>query len=153
MADWLCNGTLVTQKIAWIEHGTQGLPCCTYWTRNHSVACGHRCLCFIAVCNSDGKLNEHRFMEKIVRRTFQPILRIFESGDGEYRYEKSHRKILIAMGVLFLALSTVSAVLAVISSQLGGLIPFLVFFMIGLVCEVVGLLGSNRAVAKIWGSK
>ncbi|PFG52692.1 hypothetical protein ATG98_1755 [Marinobacter sp. LV10R520-4] len=92
-------------------------------------------------------------MEKIVRRIFQPILRVFEFGDGEYRYEKSHRKILIAMGVLFLALSTVSAVLAIISSQLGGLIPFLVFFMIGLVCEVVGLLGSNRAVAKIWGSK
>jgi hypothetical protein len=117
------------------------------------VACGHRCLRFIAASNSDGKLYEHRFMEKIVRRIFQPILRIFESGDGEYRYETSHRKILIAMGVLFLALSTVSAVLAIISSQLGGLIPFLVFFMIGLVCEVVGLLGSNRAVAKIWGSK
>jgi isoprenylcysteine carboxyl methyltransferase (ICMT) family protein YpbQ len=92
-------------------------------------------------------------MEKIVKRIFQPILRIFESDDGEYHYEKSHRKILIAMGVLFLALSAVSAVLAIISSQMGGLIPFLVFFMIGLVCEVVGWLGSNRAVAKIWGSK
>jgi single-stranded DNA-specific DHH superfamily exonuclease len=92
-------------------------------------------------------------MEKILRRMFQPILRIFESADGEYRYEKSHRKILIAVGVLFLALSAVSAVLAITSSQLGGLIPFLVFFMIGFVCEVVGLLGSNRAVAKIWGNK
>jgi len=57
------------------------------------------------------------------------------------------------MGVLFLALSAVSAVLAIISSQMGGLIPSFVFFMIGLVCEVVGWLGSNRAVAKIWGSK
>jgi hypothetical protein len=47
----------------------------------------------------------------------------------------------------------VSAVLAISSSEMGGLIPFLVFFMVGFVCEVVGLLGSNRAVAKIWGSK
>ncbi|MCL1486538.1 MAG: hypothetical protein MH186_00335 [Marinobacter sp.] len=66
--------------------------------------------------------------KKILRKIFQPILRIFESGDGEYRYEKSHRKILIAMGVLFLVLSTVSAVLAISSSEMGGLIPFLVFF-------------------------
>ena len=107
----------------------------------------------VEVCNFDGKLYEHRFMAKILRKIFQPILRIFESGDGEYRYEKSHRKILIAMGVLFLTLSTVSAVLAISSSEMGGLIPFLVFFMVGFVCEVVGLLGSNRAVAKIWGSK
>jgi len=107
----------------------------------------------VEVCNFDGKLYEHRFMAKILRKIFQPILRIFESGDGEYRYEKSHRKILIAMGVLFLTLSTVSAVLAISSSEMGGLIPFLVFFVVGFVCEVVGLLGSNRAVAKIWGSK
>lgn len=92
-------------------------------------------------------------MIKTVRKLCCPILRIFESGEGEYRYEKSHRKILIAVGVLFLGLSIASAVLAINSSQLGGLIPFLIFFLIGFVCEVVGLLGSERAVAKIWGSK
>jgi hypothetical protein len=32
-------------------------------------------------------------------------------------------------------------------------IPFLVFFIIGSVCIVVGSLGSERAIAKIWGSK
>jgi hypothetical protein len=25
--------------------------------------------------------------------------------------------------------------------------------LVGLVCEIVGFLGSDRAVAKIWGSK
>ncbi len=92
-------------------------------------------------------------MKTILRKTFQPILHIFESGEGEYRYEKSHRKILLTVGVLFLLLSIVSAVLTIISSNIGGLIPFLIFFLVGLVCEVVGLLGNNRAVAKIWGSK
>jgi hypothetical protein len=92
-------------------------------------------------------------MIKTAKKLCYPILRIFESGEGEYRYEKSHRKILLAVGVLFLGLSIASAVLAINSSQLGGLIPFLIFFLIGFVCEVVGLLGSERAVAKIWGSK
>lgn len=82
-----------------------------------------------------------------------PILNIFESGEGEYIYKASHRKILLIVGVLFLILSTVSAVSAVSSSQMGGVIPFLIFFIIGLVCEVIGLLGSDRAVSKIWGSK
>ena len=92
-------------------------------------------------------------MKKTLRKIFLPILRIFETGEGEYSYKKSHRSILLIVGVLFLFLSAGSAVSAISSSQMGGIIPFLVFFLVGLVCEVVGLLGSNRAVAKIWGSK
>ena len=92
-------------------------------------------------------------MKNSLRKIFLPILSIFESGEEEYNYKKSHRKILLIVGALFLILSAVSAISAISSSQLGGLIPFLVFFLVGLVCEVVGLLGSNRAVAKIWGSK
>jgi len=92
-------------------------------------------------------------MKNTLRKIFLPILRIFESGDGEYSYKKSHRKILIVVGMLFLILSAVSAASAISSSQLGGLIPFLVFFIVGFVCELIGLLGSDRAVAKIWGSK
>ena len=92
-------------------------------------------------------------MKNSLRKLFLPILSIFESGEGEYSYKESHRKILLIVGALFLILSAVSAILAISSSQMGGLIPFLVFFLVGFVCEVVGLLGSNRAVAKIWGSK
>lgn len=92
-------------------------------------------------------------MKKILRKIFQPILRIFESGEGEYLYKKSHRNILIAVGALFFILSATSAVSAISASQIGGFIPFIVFFVVGLVCEVIGLLGSNHAVAKIWGSK
>lgn len=92
-------------------------------------------------------------MKNLFRKLFLPILSIFESGKGDYIYKKSHRKILLIVGGMFLILSAVSAISAISSSQMGGIIPFLVFFLVGLVCEVVGLLGSNRAVAKIWGSK
>jgi len=92
-------------------------------------------------------------MKNLLRKLFLPVLRIFESGEGEYIYKKSHRKILLFVGVLFLLLSAISAVSAINSSQIAGLIPFLVFFLVGAVCEVIGLLGSDRAVAKIWGSK
>jgi hypothetical protein len=50
-------------------------------------------------------------------------------------------------------LSTLSGITAIASDQLGGLIPILVFFVIGFVCLIVGFLGSDRAVAKIWGSR
>ncbi|ORU90662.1 MAG: hypothetical protein A6F71_06820 [Cycloclasticus sp. symbiont of Poecilosclerida sp. M] len=92
-------------------------------------------------------------MKNTFRKISQPILSIFESGEEAYSYKESHRKILLVMGGLFLFLSAVSAMSAIVSSQIGGVIPFLVFFLLGFVCEIVGLLGNNRAVAKMWGSK
>jgi hypothetical protein len=92
-------------------------------------------------------------MKEVFRKVFQPILTIFESGEGEYVYKDSHRKILFAVGGLFLVLSTASAYFTISAAQYGGLIPVAVFFGIGFVCEIVGLLGTDRAVAKMWGSK
>lgn len=91
-------------------------------------------------------------MKNILRKVFQPILGFFESGEGDYNYKPSHRTILLVVGILFLILATVSAISAITASQMAGIIPILIFLLVGLVCGVVGLLGSNRAVAKIWGS-
>jgi len=91
-------------------------------------------------------------MKTTFRNIFRPILRVFESGQAEYRYETSHRKILLAVGALFLFLSMVSAALTVASSQWAGVLPALIFFVIGFVCEVIGFLGNDRAVARIWGN-
>jgi len=96
---------------------------------------------------------EVKNMNDLLRKLFQPVLQIFESGEGEYSYKQSHRTILIIVGVLFLVLASVSAVAAISASQMGGFFPVLIFFLIGFVCEVVGLLGNERAVAKIWGNK
>ncbi|WP_414700635.1 hypothetical protein [Paraglaciecola sp. 2405UD69-4] len=51
-------------------------------------------------------------------------------------------------------LSGVSAVSAFYSEiSIGALVPIIVFFTVGFVAVIVGSLGTNRAVAKVWGTK
>jgi len=99
------------------------------------------------------EIKQHRYMKNSLRKIFRPVLNTLESGDEDYSYKESHRKILLAVGGLFLVLSVVSAAAAISTADKGGLLAFLVFFLVGVLCEVVGLLGTNRAVAKLWGSK
>ncbi|MGV6827009.1 MAG: hypothetical protein ACWA5Q_08525 [bacterium] len=90
-------------------------------------------------------------MKETLRNIFSPILNAFESGNSEYSYKPSYRTILIAVGALFLLLSIISLTAAYYAAQPGAWLPFLVFFCAGAVCEIIGLLGTDRAVAKIWG--
>ncbi len=91
-------------------------------------------------------------MKKILRKLCSPLLNIFESGSGDFAYKRSHRTILLVMGCLFSGL----AVLVLFLSQgedLGYLLPVFVFGGIGLVSLLVGCLGNDRAVAKIWNAR
>lgn len=92
-------------------------------------------------------------MKSALTRIFWPILRIFESGEEPAHYKKSHRVALVVLGVLFTLLSLGSATAAYLSGEPGALIPVVVFFGVGLVALVVGTLGSDRAVSRIWGTK
>ena len=92
-------------------------------------------------------------MKDTLRNILRPILNIFESGDSAFEYKSSHRLILKVMGSLFFILSIFSLVAGIIASQIGALLPGVVFFLVGFVCMVVGFLGNDRAVAKIWSSK
>ncbi len=92
-------------------------------------------------------------MKLMIRKIFSPVLKRFESGEGVYSYKPSHRKILVVVGCLFLVLSAVSGAAALATLQLGAAVPFLIFFCAGLLCLVVGAVGSDRAVANIWGNK
>ena len=92
-------------------------------------------------------------MKESLRRRFAFVLAPFEKGQEEYVYKGSHRKILIVIGLLFCALSLASLSLSMKFSEFGGIIPIVVFLSVGLVCEIVGFLGSERAVATIWKSK
>lgn len=92
-------------------------------------------------------------MKSSFRTLFSPILKYFESGVGSYNYKKSHRIILIVVGCLFLLLSFISIAGGLATSLMGAAIPFLVFFLGGLLCLAIGALGTDRAVAKIWGTK
>jgi hypothetical protein len=92
-------------------------------------------------------------MKALFSRLFWPILAIFETGRPAQGYRPSHRKILIAVGVLFSFLCGVSVYFGVTADMMGALIPSLIFFAVSLVCLVVALLGSDAAVARIWGSR
>jgi hypothetical protein len=87
-----------------------------------------------------------------LRKLFWFILYFFEKGDEPYQYKALNRKILIFVGVLFILLSSLSAYFSIKMQDYGYLLPVVVFFSIGFVCIIVGALGSNKAIAKIWGN-
>jgi hypothetical protein len=92
-------------------------------------------------------------MKEKLTKLCWPVLKFFETGEQTETYQKSHRLVLNIVGALFLFLSTASAVTAYISGEIGALIPVIVFLSIGVVAIIVGLLGSDSAVSKIWGKK
>lgn len=92
-------------------------------------------------------------MKDVLRKVFWPILLFFEKGGNAEGYRPSHRKILLAVGFLFLILSGVSLFFSVVAETFSALLPIVLFFVISLVCFVVGLLGSDSAVARIWGTR
>lgn len=91
-------------------------------------------------------------MIKLLRAPFGFILKPLESGSEAYVYKPSHRTILIAMSCMFIGLA--SLVFYIMPSwDSGYLLPILVFGGAGLLGLVVGILGEDRAVARLWGSK
>ena len=92
-------------------------------------------------------------MKKLLIKFFSPILNIFEGGDEPYSAKPLNRKILIVIGVLFSGLCSVVVYLSYDKGEPGYIIPVIVFSAVALVALVVGFLGSDRAVAKVWGNK
>jgi hypothetical protein len=91
-------------------------------------------------------------VKELLRTLFSPILAIFESGDEPYHYSASHRTILIIVGILFSGLAGLVFWL-VQGLELTYLLPVVVFGGIAFLSLVIGLLGSDRAVAKVWRSR
>ena len=84
-------------------------------------------------------------MKHRLRQLFSFILKPLESGKVGPSYKDSHRTVLKLVGVLFLVLATVS---------IGALVyTALVFLGVGGTCLVVGALGSDVAVSKMWGNR
>ncbi|HBX38290.1 MAG TPA: hypothetical protein DEG76_13805 [Pseudohongiella sp.] len=92
-------------------------------------------------------------MREKLRAIFAPVLAVFEKGEPAVSYRPSHRRILLALGTLFLLLGAVSTYLAFNSGQQASLIPALIFGAVSLVSVVVATLGNDTAVARIWGLK
>lgn len=91
-------------------------------------------------------------MKDLIRGMFSIVLLRLESGDEPYVYKPSHRKILTIMGFLFSCLATLVFFLGR-GEEIGYLFPVVIFGLLGVLSIVVSLVGSDRAVSKIWGSK
>jgi hypothetical protein len=92
-------------------------------------------------------------MKHFLRNVFSPILTIFEQGDEPYMYKSLSRKILIAMGIMFAGIATFVITYIIRNDAYGYFAPAIVFSLVALVAIIVGCLGTERAVAKIWGNK
>lgn len=91
-------------------------------------------------------------MKQQLRTLFSPILNFFESGTEDFVYKASHRTVLIFIGCLFSGLS-IAVFMVAQGKELGYFFPVLIFAGIGFVSLLVGIVGNDRAVAKIWGSR
>ena len=94
-------------------------------------------------------------MRTFLRKQFRFILDPLEKGDAPFTVNPLSRKVLIVMGFLFSALSSGSIIVFFLSdlSEPISLFPGVVFLIVGLLCLIVGCLGSDRAVAKVWGDR
>ena len=91
-------------------------------------------------------------MKQQLRKLFSPLLNVFESGSESFQYKPSQRKILVFVSILFSGLAALIVVLGQ-GAGAGYLFPAIVFGLAGLTGLVVGLLGTDRAVARIWGNR
>ncbi|MHA7833102.1 MAG: hypothetical protein ACX94A_01345 [Algiphilus sp.] len=92
-------------------------------------------------------------MKAQFRRLFAPVLQPLEAGDGAFRYQPMHRTILLVVAGLFLLLSAVSAYFSISAGLTAGLLATVVFLTLSSTCAIVGLLGNDRAVARLWGNR
>lgn len=91
-------------------------------------------------------------MKKVLRKIFAPLLNRFEAGEKPFAYKPSHRKILIIVGCMFSALATLILFLAQ-GQDPTYYLPAAIFGGVGLVALIIGSLGTDRAVAQLWGSR
>ena len=89
-------------------------------------------------------------MKELLRSICSPILKIFETGDEQYVYKPMSRVILLVISILF---GFLTAGIIFLMNSLGAIIPLIIFGTVSLVCLIVATLGTDRAVAKIWGNR
>lgn len=92
-------------------------------------------------------------MKASLRALFSPLLNPLERGDEPYVYKPLNRRILLAVSLLFSLLCAALVYLIPAEADKGYLVPVVVFGLVALVGFIVGLLGNDRAVAKIWGNR
>lgn len=92
-------------------------------------------------------------MKTALRHLCRPLLAPLEAGNEPYHYKPLSRKVLLFFGAVFTFLGLLAAWLIPADADPGYYFPVVVFTLAGLYGLIVGALGEDRAVAKIWGNK
>ncbi len=87
------------------------------------------------------------------RRMAAPILDPLERSDKPHVSTPHSRLILWVMSLLFLALAAGLVMFLPAGTDPAYLIPVSVFTLLGLFGSLVAWLGSDKAVARVWGSR
>ncbi len=89
----------------------------------------------------------------MLKNIFSPILNIFENNNNEFVYRSLNRKIVLFISSVFFLLAFALPVFLPQLIEMGFWFVMLVFGSLSLVGLIVGLLGSDKAVAKLLGSR
>lgn len=89
----------------------------------------------------------------LARNLFAPLLKPLEGGDQAYVYTPRARLILWVVGILFLGLGSALALFMPKDLDTAVYVPIIIFGVVGLFAMLIAWLGSERAVAKVWGNR
>ena len=92
-------------------------------------------------------------MTNFLRRLFSPILNIFENDDDEFVYRSLNRKIVLFISAVFFLLAFALPYYMPKLIEMGYWFVMLVFGSLSSVGLIIGFLGSDKAVAKLLGSR
>lgn len=92
-------------------------------------------------------------MKKFFINIFSPILNIFEKNNDEFIHRTLNRKIVLFISSVFFLLAFALPIYMPQLIKMGFWFVMLVFGLLSSVGLIVGSLGSDKAVAKLLGSK
>lgn len=86
-----------------------------------------------------------------MKKLFSFVIEPLERGDDDYAYKPLQRKVLLFLSLLFLSLAV--AVVFVAKGQLSAaMLPAVIFGSTAIYGLIVGIFGSDKAVARLWKS-
>ena len=92
-------------------------------------------------------------MKDRLRQLFHPVLRFFENDSDEFQLTPTNRKVALFISATFVIIAFLLPIIASAQPFTAYIFPVAVFGGIGLIGLVVGILGSDHAVAKLVGNR
>ena len=89
----------------------------------------------------------------VLRKMFHPVLRHFEHNSEHCRPAKWKRPVVCLVSLILFGLAVAVPLVAPVDVRAGSWLPTIVFGFMGLVGLIVGILGSEHAVAKLLGGR